>query len=278
MTVAHVGRGQAFGAVTILNATATGVGCALAVEGGATATWTRRRDAKVVLASGADDALVQAVALEMADRLHGRGGNVEVACEVPPARGLKSSSSVAAALVRAAAGSVDRALGDAEAERLAVAASRRAGVTLTGAFDDQVAVVRAGCHLTDNARMEVLAALPIEPWAVAIWVPEASIAKAQVRGIDASAIAPACRKAEQLARAGDLPGAMSENGKAFHRLYSAAGLPVSAAPVEVAVGHGSLGAGLSGTGPAVAALFDRVVALPAVPGGTWRWTKAVPAQ
>lgn len=278
MSSAHVGHGRAFGAVTIVNATATGIGCALAVEGGATATWTRRKDAKVVLTSPGDDALVQAVAHEMADRLLGRGATIEVACAVPPSRGLKSSSSVAAALARAAAGSVDRALGDPEVERVAVAASRRAGVTLTGAFDDQVAVVRGGCHLTDNGRMEVLATLDVEPWAVAMWVPDASIAKPPLKGLDAAPAAAGARKAAELVKSGDLAGAMTENGRAFHRLYAAAGLPVSQAPVEAALKAGALGAGLSGTGPAVAALFGTQVDLPPVAGGAWRWTKAVRAQ
>lgn len=277
-TKAHAGRGAAHGAVTVVNATATGVGCALAVEGGATATWTRSRDKSITLRPPGDDSLLQAVAAEMADRLHGRGALVEVACASPPSRGLKTSSSVAAALVRAAAGSDGRVLGDPEVEALAVAASRRAGVTLTGAFDDQVATVRGGCHVTDNARLLVLATLDVGPWAVAIWVPEAAIPKSRLRGLDVSAAAEGARSAAGLAREGDIPAAMTANGRAYHAVYAAAGLPVDDRPAKVALGHGALGAGLSGTGPAVAALFERAIDLPAVPGGTWRWTKAVAAQ
>lgn len=274
----HIGRGSAFGAVTIVNATATGVGCALAVEGGATATWARSRDRKVTLQPPGDDGLVQAVAAEMADRLHGRGATVQVTCAAPPSRGLKTSSSVAAALVRAAAGSDERVLGDPEVEELAVAASRRAGVTLTGALDDQAATVRGGCHLTDNTRGQVIAPIAVEPWAVALWVPDASIPKARLRGLDVSAAMAGAGRAIDLAKAGDLGRAMTENGKAYHAAYAADGLPVDDRPTHVALKHGALGAGLSGTGPAVAALFARPVDLPAVPGGAWRWTKAVPAQ
>ena len=272
---ARVGRGAAFGAVTVVNATATGTGCALAVEGGATATWTRTLDKAITLRPAGDDALVQAVAAEMQDRLHGRGAVVEVACAAPPSRGLKTSSSVAAALVRAAAGSDGRVLGDAEVEALAVAASRRAGVTLTGAYDDQVATVRGGCHLTDNPASRVVQAIAVKPWAVALWVPEASITKGRLRGLDLSPAAEAVRRAAALAAAGDVPGAMTENGRAYHALYAKAGLPVDDRPVHVALEHGALGAGLSGTGPAVAALFDQPRKLPPVPGGTWRWTKVV---
>lgn len=274
---ARAGRGSAFGAVTIVNATAIGIGCALAVEGGATVTWTRSLDKAITLRPAGDDTLVQAVGAEMQDWLHGRGAVVEVACAAPPSRGLKTSSSVAAALVRAAARSDGRVLADADVERLAVAASRRAGITLTGAYDDQVAVVRGGCHLADNARSAIVAAIAVKPWAVALWVPEASIQKDRLRGLDLTAAVPGARHAAELAAGGDVAGAMTENGRAFHAVYARAGLPVDDRPAKVALDQGALGAGLSGTGPAVAALFDSPTDLPAVAGGAWRWTKAVRA-
>lgn len=270
-----IGHGSAFGAVSILNATATGIGCALAVQGGATATWEPRSDGRVQLQDGPDDRLVQAVAAECADFV--TGGNVIVHSRFPPARGLKTSSSVAAALVRAAAGSVDVTLEAAEVERRAVAASRRAAVTLTGAYDDQVATVRGGCHLTNNATGQILATSPVQPWHVAIWVPDTAIDKAALRRLPVAAAQAGARDAEGLLRAGDVPAAMTRNGATFHALYAAAGLPVTTKPVETALAAGAHGAGLSGTGPAVAALFDAVTALPPVQGGSWHWTRAVRA-
>jgi shikimate kinase len=275
----RTGRGLAHGAVTIVNATATGIGCSLAVEGGASATWEPSgAGSAVTLRPAGDDSLVQAVAAELAGRLPDRGAVVEVTCASPPSRGLKTSSSVGAALVRAAGASAGLALADTEVESLAVAASRRAGVTLTGALDDQVATVRGGCHVTDNKRGEVLHALPIEPWAVAIWVPHAAIRKDRLRGVDLGPAVAGARAAAELATQGRLGAAMTENGRAFTPVYAAAGLPVDERPAQVALEHGALGAGLSGTGPAVAALFDRPLDLQPVPGGTWRWTKAVPAR
>lgn len=270
------GRGAAYGAVTILNATATGIGCALAVRGGAEATWTPRSDATLHLRGGPDDRLARAVAAECADLLASSGADITVTCASPAARGLKTSSSVAAALVRAVGSASGRTLDDADVEARSVAAARRAGVTLTGAFDDQCATVRGGCHVTDNAAQRVLASPKASPWRVAIWVPQAAVPKERVRAVDVSAAAAGARQAERLARDGRLPEAMTANGRAFHAAYTAAGLPVDDRPTQVALQHGALGAGLSGTGPAVAALFDRQVALPAVPGGAWRWTEAVP--
>lgn len=269
------GRGRAHGAVTILNATATGIGCALAVRGGAEATWTPA-PGPIRLRGGPDARLAEAVATTCSDLVAGPGAAVSVDCATPAARGLKTSSSVGAALVRAVAAAADHRLGHDDVERRAVAAARLAGVTLTGAYDDQVAVVRGGCHVTDNAALRILASPPAKAWSVAIWIPEASIPKDRVRGVDVSNAAAGAREAERLARAGRLPEAMTANGRAFHAVYAAAGLPVDGRPAQVALQHGALGAGLSGTGPAVAALFDGPVELPPVAGGTWRWTEAVP--
>jgi shikimate kinase len=263
-----VGRGAAFGAVTVVNATATGIGCSLAVAASTRATWdpgARTLD----LDPDGDRRLVEAVAA-------GRAARVSVDCPFPASRGLKTSSSVAAALVRAAADAEGRHLPPEDVERLAVAASRRAGVTLTGAYDDQAATVRGGCQLADTRSDRVLASLPVEPWQVAVWIPERAIAKDGLRGLDLAAARPGALLAEDLARGGDIPGAMTANGRAYHAAYSAAGLPVDDLPARVALRAGALGAGLSGTGPAVAALFARRAALPAVAGGAWTWTRVVP--
>lgn len=271
----RAGVGRAYGAVTIVNATATGVGCSLAVRGGAEATW-RPRDGPLALRADADGRLAEAVATTCADLTGHRGADVTVTCAAPPARGLKSSSSVAAALVRAAADAGGRDLPDLEVAARAVAASRQAGVTLTGAYDDQCATVLGGCHVTDNRRDAILASPHADAWAVAIWVPQASLPKERLLGIDLAPVRAAADHAARLAQAGQLPQAMTANGRAYHAAYAAAGLPVDDRPTEAALAHGALGAGLSGTGPAVAALFEDPVDLPAVAGGAWRWTEAVP--
>ncbi|MHB1261646.1 MAG: shikimate kinase [Thermoplasmatota archaeon] len=272
--MARAGRGEAFGAVSIVNATATGTGCSLATNLRTTTTWTPGGDGLRV--KGAPDLrLVEAVALELgADR----GADVEIACPLPPSRGLKSSSSVAAALVRAVLDADGASAPTEEVEGLAVAACRRAGVTLTGALDDQAAVVRGGCQLADNRKGRVLAGLAVPPWQVAVWIPDAAIDKAILAPLDLAPVTAAVKSALALAQAGRVAEAMTANGRAYHAAYAAAGLPVDDLPVRVALSHGALGAGLSGTGPAVAALFDRRVVLPPVTGGTWRWTRTVPAS
>ncbi|MGB1585874.1 MAG: shikimate kinase [Thermoplasmatota archaeon] len=260
-------NGHAHGGVTVLNATATGRGCSLAVRGGVDAQWAWQDEGVIV--QGAPDSRLAIACHAVAQEILGRedGASIQTQSQMPPSRGLKTSSSAAAAMLRAAG------VPESNLELACVEASLRAGVTLTGAFDDQVAVLRGGCHLTDNARKRVLAQIFTQPWHVAIWVPERAIDKAQLMDLDATAIEPEILAAEDRLLADDVPAALTLNGAAFHRLYQAAGLPVDDAPTRVALEHGALGAGLSGTGPAVAALFDRPVDLPDVPGGTWKWTQ-----
>lgn len=271
-SVARGALGVAHGAVTILNATATGIGCALAVEAGALARWTWQGD-RLVLDGAPDDRLARAVQAQCG----GAGAQVSSSTRFAPARGLKTSSSAAAAMLRAAHSAQGNDLEDRDLLRRAVAASRDAGVTITGAFDDQAAVTLGGCHLTDNRRDAILQTLPSGPWHVAVWVPDQALPKSRLQGIDASAVAKDARAAEHLATHGRVAEAMTRNGQAFTRLYMAAGLPVDGRAAEVAMAHGALGAGLSGTGPAVAALFDQPVTLPEVAGGNWMWTRTVEA-
>lgn len=268
---------RSFGAVTVLNATATGRGASLAIRDGIEATWTWGGDG-VRLESATDDRLAVAVHALLCDRFQrSDGAAIRTASTFPPARGLKTSSGAAAAMLRAGAEAAGIAMDDDEVASLAVEASRQAGVTITGAFDDQTAVIRGGCHLTDNAAQTVLESIPVEPWVVAVWVPDAEIAKSDVATIDPAPVAPLIEAAELLLRMGDLPGAMTANGAAYLRLYRAAGLPVTEAPVDAAVAAGALGAGLSGTGPAVAALFEpgATPRIDEVAGGTWVLTEAV---
>lgn len=270
------GAGMAFGAVTILNATATGIGCALAIQAPTTATWTWQ-GAGLQL-EGAPDTLLATAVLAVAQVAFAeqRGAVLTVNCPFPPRRGLKTSSSVAAALFRAAAHASARTLSQEEVESLAVEACRRAGITLTGALDDQVAVIRGGCHVTNNLADQILRSIAAPTVQVAIWIPDAEIPKASVRELRVASIAPEISKARTLLEAGDLAGAMTVNGRAFTALYLEAGLPVNPNVAEVALAYGALGAGLSGTGPAVAALFANRIELPTISGGSWMWTEVAP--
>lgn len=264
-------------AVTVVNATATGRGASLGIQGGVKATWTWREEPGVHLDSDVDDRLAQAALAVLQERLDRTppGAWITTQSSFPPSRGLKTSSAAAAAMLRAATKALGSEMSPAELIHAAIDASCRAEVTLTGAFDDQIAVVHGGCHFTDNTIPSVLRIIRTKPWHVAVWVPEAAIPKADVRRLDTRPIRSAIEEAEAILERGDIPGALQENGDAFLSFYAQEGLPVSDAPVNVALHAGAEAAGLSGTGPAVAALFADQVDLPAVKGGRWHWSRVV---
>lgn len=269
----------AHGAVTIVNATATGRGCSLAVEGGVDAEWTWDGSDRFSWGTAGMDSRVATAAYGvLRDDLDAPvGASARTRSDAPPARGLKTSSAAAAALIQAGATALGRPLPADALCHLAVQASVAAGVTLTGAYDDQVAVVQGGCHVTDNAAGRILSKIRVEPWHVAVWVPDRSLPKEHFTAIDTAPIRKEIEAAEALLFRGDVPGAMTRNGQAFSRLYAGAGLPIKDKPARVAMKAGALGAGLSGTGPAVAALFDERVDLPPVKRGRWTWTRVVEA-
>lgn len=261
---------QAWGAVTILNATATGTGCSLAIRDGCQATWEPAASFDFESSPATDGELAKAICQRL-----GVTARIWTQSAWPARRGLKTSSSAATAMLRAAS----RHAGpftDAQILQHAVSASRAAGVTITGAYDDQVAVTLGGCHLTDNRASRILRVIPVAAWPVAVWVPDASISKKDAARVEVSGLRRDIQSLANRLTAASLGDVMTRNGALFTQAYQDAGLPVSARPAEVALAHGALGAGLSGCGPAVAAVFESPVVLPHVPGGSWRWSDVVP--
>lgn len=270
------GRARCHGAVGVLNALATGHGCALAVEGGIEATW-RWQDGPLVWQGPGDDRVARAVLAHVQDtRGVAAGARAATTAPWPPARGLKTSSGAAGALLHAALRGLGEAPSPTDLAREAVAVARRAGTTLTGAFDDQMAVLLGGCRFTDNLAMRDLGPVPVPAVHVAVWVPEAALPKPRLAGLDPSPILEEVRAAEALLRRGHVAEAMTRSGAAWARLTHGAGAmaPGTQAATAAAMAAGAMGAGMSGCGPAVAALFEDRVDLPDVAGGAWRWTRS----
>lgn len=272
-----IGKGSALGAITIINATATGTGCSIAIDEKTTATWQWRGDS-LDWRGMTDDALARAIYARACGALGRQGAVVDCGSPFPPSRGLKTSSSAAIAMARAAYDASGVTPDEAMLEAMCIDAAIEAGVTLTGAFDDQVAVGRGGCHVTDNKARKILQSIEVPTRHVAIWVPQQVLPKSALKSVDVSNIADEITAATKLALAGDVGAALTANGAAYHRVYKAAGLPVDDAPARLALEYEALGAGLSGTGPAVAALFDQRLDLPAIQGGSWMWGLTVGVQ
>ncbi|MDD1761956.1 MAG: shikimate kinase, partial [Methanothrix sp.] len=127
---------------------------------------------------------------------------------------------------------------------------RAVGVTITGAFDDALASILGGMVVTDNRNMLLMKREEFNS-PVMLLVPEKKIFSKDTNVSRSRLIAPVADVVYDLAMNGDYARAMTINGLAY---CAALGLPVE--PMLTALEAGALGASLSGTGPAYAAIID----------------------
>ncbi|WP_224449920.1 shikimate kinase [Haloprofundus salilacus] len=281
------GRASALGAGTVLNALATGVGSAFAIDAETRAS-IELDDSGTVRGEVAEDPdadtrLVERCVEHCVERFgDGEGGVVRTESDVPMAAGLKSSSAAANATVLATLsalgvevvdGEGDDPLGDADerdepvvtrlnACRMGVEAARDAGVTVTGAFDDASASMLGGVTVTDNREDELLVRDEVG-WNVLVWTPPERAYSADADAERCTRVASVAETVADLALAGRYAEAMTVNGFAF-----SAALGFSAEPAIEALPDAA-GVSLSGTGPSVVA----VGGAEALDGVRKRWDK-----
>ena len=260
MTVA---RARANGAVSVVNAIVTGhAGASLAIDLHTEAKVTLLEDVpevEVVIdgeEAGEEGILARLCLKAVLARLGepGWGGRVETTSTIPSSRGLKSSSAAANAVVLAANRAFEhyegRALPRGELLLAAIEAALDAGVTITGAYDDASASLDGGLVVTDNLRRVVLHREALdESLRAVLLVPASKTPTASVRDLPYGAFAQLALDAHALARKGEWMRAMTLNG-----LYTAALYGSHASWSREALRAGALCAGLSGTGPAFAAI------------------------
>ncbi len=249
---------------TVLNALATGVGSAFAIDLETTATVTLTEDGTVRGTvegePNADTALIERCvelvideyATEVGYDLETLGARVETESEVPMASGLKSSSAAANATVLATLAALDRrdVVDRTEACLLGVQAARDVGVTVTGAFDDASASMLGGVTVTDNTNDDLLARDEVD-WYALVYTPPTQSFSADADVEACRRIAPMARLVEELALAGRYGEAMTVNGFSFTGALGYSTDPLLEALPDVA------GVSLSGTGPSYVAVGKR---------------------
>jgi shikimate kinase len=252
------GAGFAWGAVSIVNAISTGFGAAVGVEfrtkaiavpieGGGTALVNKDEVG--------DDSLVREVAATVTAAVDAEGVGFEITTysDIPIAVGLKSSSSAAVAVGLAVLDALEKQVETHLFLRVIAEASQRSGVSITGAMDDAAACMLGGIVLTDNHGRKLLRNVPVqEDLAAAILVPPRRTFTRSFRKELLKPIKPLVLEAFRIAERGDYWAAMTLNG-----LLHAAALNIPTAPIVEALRAGALGAGVSGTGPAIAAVAPR---------------------
>ncbi|EJN61362.1 shikimate kinase [Halogranum rubrum] len=251
------GRAAALGAGTVLNALATGVGSAFAIDAETRASVELDSSDEVTGeiddSPDADTRLVERCVELVVDEFgDGQGGHVRTESDLPMASGLKSSSAAANATVLATLSALD-ATDDIDREdacRIGVQAARDVGVTVTGAFDDATASMLGGVTVTDNETDDLLSREQVE-WDVLVWTPPEQAFSADADVDRCKQVAPMAHLVADLALDGRYGEAMTVNGLAFS---AALGFPTDPA-VEAMPSVD--GVSLSGTGPSVVAVGER---------------------
>jgi len=252
------GKAVAYGAVTVINAISCGLGAALGI-GLRTEAFVEltnrpgRIEGRILSDPQESTTLIEKTVIQVLKHFGVEkeyGAYVETKSNIPIARGLKSSSAAANAIVLAVTAALRKEVDDVTVVNLGVDAAIEAGVTITGAFDDASASYLGGLVITDNHERKILKHIQIEEHhPVLIYVPpkKAYTAKSNVEKM--KLIANEVRALHKMAYSGDYWSAMTLNGI----IYSAV-LGYDAEVAIEALAAGALAAGLSGTGPAVTAV------------------------
>ena len=256
------GKAVAYGAVSIVNGIPNGKGSALGID--------LKTEAEVETSEGTGEISVEilnepdedpSLAREIVSVVLGKeltprtNTTVQIKSDIPISRGLKSSSSASNAIALATLAAREVEVDDLTAINLGVDASIKAGVSITGAFDDACASFFGGIVITDNNTRSILKKEPADDLWVLIHVPSAKVPTLSIDQDRLMRMGALIEQAFNLAGRGDYWKAVTLNG-----LLVGAALSQSTEPAIDALAQGALASGISGTGPATVAICrDEVV-------------------
>ncbi len=255
------GKGEAHGAISVLNAIAGGLGCSLGVKLQVKAEVEIIEDNEIfvymdgVEYTDRDLIATKIIIRKTIDQIIGKkaGAIVRTRSDIPISRGLKSSSASSNAIILALLAATGKRLNNFEVLECGVQASLEAGVTITGAFDDACASFFGGYCITDNINMKLIKREEGQKGLkVVIHVPDQRFEK---KNIDVEMLKKFKIYANEIF-------GITNNGKYFEALtlngllYSAA-LGFDPKIAIQAISNGAYAAGLSGTGPATVIICNK---------------------
>lgn len=249
--------GRSHGSITVINAMPSGIGATIGVGLRTEAEFSvGGSERRVTIGNdGSEDTTMARICVSRAYERAGvpepEGWTLVTRSEIPVSRGLKSSSAACNAILRAVMSELDFTMDPVDLIRLGVGCAREAKVTVTGSFDDACGCGLGGLVMTDNRRDEVLARSGIEDRDVVIHVPRFKIRKSSMPVEALRAAAPELREAIDIAMT-DPYRAMTINGRVISKVQG-----VDNSLAERAVSMGALGAGMSGSGPAIAIVVPK---------------------
>ena len=255
------GRGTTFGAVSILNGIAGGKGATASVKLGTESIAELEKtpgEWRVFINEKEIQSKLALETVRLALKTAGRdanedSGTIRTTTEIPSSVGLKTSSSSSSAIALAVFAALgQKAFDPQKIMTCSIEASLASGTSVTGAMDDAASCLLGGINIADNlGRKIVRSKLFDKTLKVLIKVPKAASRR---NAVDLVYMRKFGRVADVLfgmCMEGDYWRAMTLNGTVYSAIL---GYDPTAALLGVE--HDALGASLSGTGPATAAVFD----------------------
>jgi shikimate kinase len=237
------------GAISIVNAVATGFGSAVGISLEVKVEIVSRRGSGIIFQKGRGSPMIKKIIHDMltSKYLNNNQLLININSEIPSGLGLKSSSAVSNAVALACNSLVNETINDEFVLNSAIDASLYARTTITGAFDDSTACYYGGFVTTDNYKRKIMKreSTPTDINAV-IFLPNN-----KKRG-DTSRLkllSDIYLEAFQLAHSGQYWKAMTLNGVLTSSLLSN-----SYTITRMCLENGALAASISGNGPAIAAV------------------------
>jgi shikimate kinase len=243
-------RATMHGAISIVNAIATGNGSSLGISLRVTAEAELGSGRGVRFLTGRnDDRLVNNIVRNTMPKemIESNLIIIRVKSEIPIGFGLKSSSAVSNAVALACSCLAGDNIDDNTVLDAAVRASLDAKVSITGAYDDATACYFGGFTVTDNYSRRLIRREPAPDNLHAIIFLPRNTPRGDVHKL--SGLSDLFTDAFRLAEAGEYWKAMKLNG-----VLASAALSSRYTPIMAALDKGALAAGISGNGPSVAAV------------------------
>ena len=152
---------KVYGAVSIVNAIATGKGSTLGIDTFVETTLTKK-DGKGIHITSENKTISSRLINKLIENmipkkiLDNTKLELDFKSNIPTGYGLKSSSAISSAVVLSCAKAFGKTMSDEEILKLGAKTSIQAKVSITGAYDDACACHFGGFNVTDNLKMQLL--------------------------------------------------------------------------------------------------------------------------
>ena len=247
-----IAKATIHGAISIVNAIATGKGAALGISKKVNVEMETSYGKGVTIEvenKSMSSRLINRVIQRIVPKneLSKTKLKVSLNSEIPTGYGLKSSSAISTAVAMACAKLFKPDMNDIEILNAGVRASIETKVSLTGAYDDACACYYGGFVVTDNYKKKLIRSEKcLNHVSAVIFIPK-SRKRGNIRKLKASS--EDFEQAWNLAKKSDYWNAMNLNGIATSTILSS-----EPEIILKLIENGAIGASVSGNGPSIAAI------------------------